>query len=149
MLLSLTNKSTIMGFYRRIEDFFQRPSANTIHFSDAEKALRWKQLQEDTGPFLYNEGGLTYKAEDGAGSIKWEDILRIVAFKLDRLTYDIICLRLYWDGGDLCISEDEPGWYQFINRLSSALPLVQGWEERVTLPPFETNETLVYQKQEG
>ena len=33
-----------MGFFRRIEDYFQRPPANTITFAEAEEALRLKRL---------------------------------------------------------------------------------------------------------
>jgi hypothetical protein len=42
-----------MSFFRRIEDFFQRLPANTITFDEAEKALRWKKLQEDLGAFTF------------------------------------------------------------------------------------------------
>jgi hypothetical protein len=136
-----------MGFYRRIEDFFQRPPANTVHFSDAEKALRQKQRQDDNGAFAYTDEGFTYQVEDRLETVLWRDLERIIAYKLDRITYDIICLRLYWPGSDLLISEDELGWYQFSNRLNTALPAIKkGWEEQVALPPFETTETLVYQK---
>lgn len=54
-----------MGFFRRIEDYLQRPSANTIHFSEAEEALRKKQMEEekdaskDTG-----EGSTDQKVDD-------------------------------------------------------------------------------------
>lgn len=135
-----------MGFYRRIEDLFQRPPANTVHFSDAEKALRWKQRPEDKGAFMYTDEGFIYQTEDRSETVKWLDIERIVAYKLDRFTYDLICVRLYWNGGELFMSEDKPGWFQFTSRLNSALPVTQGWEERVAMPPFDTNETLVYQK---
>jgi len=144
--LSLTDKLDDMGFFCWIEDYFQRPPNNTIKFDEVEKLLRWQQLQEDKGTFTYNEEGFTYQAEDRMETVKWPDIERVVAFKLDRLTHDLICLRLYWEGGNLLICEDEPGWYQFASRLSTALSASRKWEERVTLPPFQTNETIVYQR---
>lgn len=135
-----------MAFFRRIEDFFQRPPANSVNFSDAEKELRRKQLLEDFGPFTYTEDGFLFQTADRSESVKWTDIEQVVAFKLDRLTYDLICLRLFWLEGDLLITEDEPGWYPFTERLNAALPVAKNWEATVAQPPFETSETLVYLK---
>src|ERR1700761_4272851 len=90
-----------MGFFRRIEDFFQRPQANTITFDEAEKALRWKKLQEDLGAFTFSEEGFTYQTADELLSIKWIDVIRVISFKRDLFTYDLICLQLFWPGGDV------------------------------------------------
>ena len=135
-----------MGFFRRIEDYLSRTSANTVNFSDAEKQLRLKQLREDCGPFAYYEGGFSYQNADLTASVKWMDIERVIAYKLDRFTYDLICVDVYWAGSSLLITEDDPGRYQFIERLNSALSIAPDWEARVALPPFQTNETVVYQK---
>ncbi|HEX3934477.1 MAG TPA: hypothetical protein VHW43_07335 [Puia sp.] len=88
-------------------------------------------MQEDNGPFVYDEDGFTYQVDGRIETVKWAEISRIEAVKLDRPEYDVICLRLYWERGEFSISEDEPGWYQFVSRLQAVLPLEQGWEERV------------------
>jgi hypothetical protein len=135
-----------MGLFRRIEDFFQRPPANTITFDEAEKALRWKKLQEDLGAFTFSEEGFTYQTTDELFIIRWVDITRIVSFKRDLFTYDLICLQLSWLGGHLLFDEEMAGWYQFVHHLNSALPILEKWEEKVMFPAFATNETVIYQK---
>jgi hypothetical protein len=135
-----------MGFFRRIEDFFQRPPANTITFDEVEKALRWKKLQEDLGAFTFSEEGFTYQGTDELFIIRWVDVTRIISFQRDLLAYDLICLQLSWLGGDLLFHEEVAGWYQFVHHLNAALPVLEKWEEKVTFPSFATNETVVYQK---
>jgi hypothetical protein len=135
-----------MGFFRRIEDFFQRPPANTITFDEAEKALRWKKLQEDLGAFTFSEEGFTYQATDELFIIRWVDVTRIVSFKRDLFTYDLIYLQLSWLGGHLLFDEEVAGWYQFVHHLNAALPVLENWEGKVMFPAFATNETVVYQK---
>jgi hypothetical protein len=135
-----------MGFFRRIENFFQQLPANSITFDEAEKALRWKRLQEDLGAFTFSEDGFTYQTADELFIIKWVDITRIVSFKRDLFAHDLIYLQLSCPGGDLLFHEELAGWYQFIHHLEAALPILEKWEEKVTLPPLAGNETVVYQK---
>lgn len=140
--ITLGSKSPAMGFFRRIEDFFQRPPANTITFDEAEKALRLKKLQEELGAFTFSEEGFTYQTL----TIRWADITRILSYKRDLGTVDLVCLQLSWPGGDLLFDEEMPGWYQFVDHLNAALPVLEKWEEKVMFPAFATNETVVYQK---
>lgn len=135
-----------MGLIRRLEDFFQRPPANTITFDEAEKALRWKKLQEDLGAFTFSEEGFTYQTTDELFIIRWMDVTRIISFKRDLAGYDLICLQLSSPGRDLFFDEEMAGWYQFVHHLNAALPVLEKWEEKVMFPPFATNETVVYQK---
>src|ERR1700722_5886723 len=114
------SNSSNMGFFRRIEDFFQRPPANTITFDEAEKALRWKKLQEDLGAFTFSAEGFIYQTTDELFIIRWVDVTRIISFKRDLFTYDLICLQLFWPGGDLLLHEEIAGWYQFVYRLDAA-----------------------------
>ena len=85
-----------MGVFRKIEDLLKKTDDKTMSYSDAEKALRLKQLQEDLGKFNYESDGFTYEFETGLEKIRWSDILRIEAYKLDRLTTDEICLDIFW-----------------------------------------------------
>ncbi|HWB92216.1 MAG TPA: hypothetical protein VG605_10200 [Puia sp.] len=120
-----------MGFFRRIEDFFQKPPGNTIDFAEAERALRLKQLQEDNGPFSYTDEAFTYSVEGRNVTVRWADITRIVAYKLDKGAYDVDCIRILWDGGELVVCEEDAGWYQLISRLDNFLPGTVEWEENV------------------
>jgi hypothetical protein len=135
-----------MGFFRRIEDFFQRPPASTITFDEAEKALRWKKLQEDLGAFTFSAEGFTYQTADEFFIVRWVDVTRVISFKRDLFTYDLICLQLSWSGGSLLFHEEIAGWYQFVHHLNADLPVLEKWEEKVMFPAFATNETVVYQK---
>lgn len=94
-----------MGFFRRIEDYFQRPPANTISFSEAEELLRRRQLMEDNG--------------------FWAEIIRVVAFRSERGG----CLRIYWAEREMEVCADDPDWVWFVSRMKEMLQLAPGWED--------------------
>ena len=105
-----------MGFYRKITSLIKE-SSTTISFSEAERALRLKQLQEEQGEFQYEEDGFSYSFKEGVEKISWAAIERIVAYKADQLTTDEICLDVFWKDWKWTITEDTPGWYIFVVKL--------------------------------
>jgi hypothetical protein len=136
-----------MGLIRRLEDRFSRKQADAVPYSEAEKALILKRRQEDPGKFTYAEDGFTYAFTEGPEFIRWSEIWRIVTYKLDRLTFDDICLDIFWKDWKLTITEDTPGWDQFVAKLEGNFPgLPEGWYFDVMQPPFATNYTVLYER---
>ncbi len=113
----------------------------------AESAVRWKRLQEDIGPFVYEEDGFSYPFASGYGKIRWAEVDRIVGYKADLLTTDEIYLGIYCKEWYCQFSESTPGWYPFIDRLKLAFPAIpDGWDWDVAMPPFATNFTVLYER---
>jgi len=137
-----------MSFYRKITSLLQS-SKTTVSFAEAEQALRWQQRQEDPGKFEYGEDGFSYPYKDGPEKIKWTEIERIVAYKEDRITFDEMCLDLFWKGQKWTITEETPGWYQFLKRLVTAFPTIpDNWDGQIAQPPFATSFTVLYERQD-
>jgi hypothetical protein len=88
--------------------------------------------------------------QKNVGAVSWKDVERIVAFKKDLLTEDVVCLELVLrgrDGGCFLISEDAEGFWDVADCLSSVLSGVSDdWMSAVIRPPFATSATIVYQR---
>ncbi|MGV8040133.1 MAG: hypothetical protein AB2L07_08660 [Thermoanaerobaculaceae bacterium] len=79
-------------------------------------------------------------------SVRWTDIHRIVAYKVDCLAFDCICLQIDLPHTSYRLPEDMEGF----DALRESLPqhfdgLATDWWERVVLPPFETCLTTVWE----
>jgi hypothetical protein len=139
-----------MGVFRRIEDLLKKSDDKTVSYSDAEKLLRLKALQEDLGKFNYEADGFTYEFESGVEKVNWSDILHIDAYKINRGTYEELCLEIFWLYNKWTISEETPGWYQFLNKIKEAFPSIPAnWDGTIAQPPFATNHTVLYQRKDS
>jgi len=109
--------------------------------------VNWEIKYNDLGIFHYNNLGFDIELKDGFHSIKWTDIERIQAYKVDLLTTDEVCIEITYDNKILMISEETRGWYQFIDKLKSKLSLIyDNWEALVLEKPFEYNLTTIYER---
>jgi hypothetical protein len=125
-----------MGFYRKITSLIKE-SSTTISFSEAERALRLKQLQEEQGEFRYEEDGFCYSFKEGVEKISWTAIERIVVYKVGQLTTDKICLDIFWKDWKWTITQDTPGWYIFLAKLKEVFPTIPGdWESQIIQSQF-------------
>ncbi len=84
----------------------------------------------------------------GAVSVSWASIASIKAFKLDLLTYDMICFSVEVDGHDryIQLSEEWPGFKAVADELESRFAFPAGWWDSVAQPAFKTNEIVLYQR---
>lgn len=82
----------------------------------------------------------------GPREIRWDDIVEIVAYKLDHWSYDVICLGFRVDGADdfIEVVEDFPGYKEFINVVESRFTLAEDWWRKVAFPAFTTNWTTIW-----
>lgn len=111
------------------------------------KQQRWKEKIDDTGIFVYDREGFTMKTDDNISYIKWSEIKRIEAYKVDLLTTDEICLDISLTDKQITITEETRGWFQFIERMKRQLPLVdKDWELSIVRSPFEYDLTTIYER---
>ena len=135
-----------MSFYRKITSLIKE-SQTTISFTEAERLLRQKQLLEDQGGFRYEEDGFSYSFKDGVEKISWADIQKIIGYKVDLFTIDEIRLDIFWKDWKWTITEDTPGWYQFLAKLKEIFPAIpDNWDDQITHPPFATSSIVLYER---
>ena len=77
----------------------------------------------------------------------WNEIEKIVAYKVDLLTIDDIRLDIDFPEFVVTISEDDPGFELFLKKMKEALPgILENWYEKVVQPPFAANPTIIFNK---
>lgn len=83
----------------------------------------------------------------------WSEVLRVVSFKRDLFTVDLICLQLtFMELESVEVDEDMGGWQEFVEALPGSLPGARPfseWFKDVAFPAFATNETIVYDRNSG
>jgi hypothetical protein len=120
---------------------------NKFDISEDVKKQNWITKFNDLGIFSYNTLGFDIDLKDGFYSIKWADIERLEAYKADLITTGEICIDIIFDNKTIRITEDIKGWYQFIDKLKSALPLTNNdWEALVLRSPYEYDLTTIYER---
>jgi hypothetical protein len=103
----------------------------------------------DVGQFTYTDDGCIVQLNTEQEEIKWADIERLVAYKRDFYTSDEICLDIVFNNCQITISEETPGWYQFVERIKLVYPEIsQNWDTEIVHPPFATNLTVLYQRKD-
>ena len=75
------------------------------------------------------------------------EINRIEAYKVDQMTYDTICFDIWFNDKIVTISEDNSHFDTLDNLFSKELINYHGnWRKKVTMPPFQENRTVVFEK---
>jgi hypothetical protein len=86
-----------------------------------------------------------------AVTMRWDEVQKAVAFKLDLFTTDEIRILLAREDGSGCeLSEDMKGWTEFVESLPKHLPGCQRLDEwiwKVASPAFETNTTEIFTRE--
>ena len=137
-----------MGFYRKITSFLDRiASKNTVSFTEAQRSVNFQQQLLDLGGFVYEEDGFTYQFKDGVEKIKWTAIERLEAYKVDLMTTDEIRMNIVYGEYQFTITEETPGWYQFVERTKAVFPIIpKDWDAVITKPAFATNFMVLYER---
>jgi len=84
--------------------------------------------------------------------IAWKDIEKIRVFKQDLGIYDQVCALIQIGGihsGIVEITEEMPGWKEWILSLPEYLPQAQKFEEwfmQVAFPAFAQNHLIIYER---
>lgn len=101
----------------------------------------------EEGIFTYNSDGFDIMINGVSNAVKWNDIVKLTAYKVALFTFDEIHIEILLENERIIISEETKGWYQFIEKFTTALKGVNaGWEDEVTKEAFATNCALIYEK---
>ncbi|WP_445731715.1 hypothetical protein [Mariniflexile sp.] len=108
----------------------------------------FKHLYSTNGLFNYNEIGFELMLNGKLTKTKWNEINRILAYKVDLLAVDEICLFVDIDKErSFEISESTKGWFVFGEKIREIFPEIkETWEFDIAIPPFERNETELYNR---
>jgi hypothetical protein len=100
----------------------------------------------DFGEFTYSDSGFVFTDKGVTYSFLWLEIQTIFAYKRDLYTEDELNLDVILvNNFRLHLTENIPGWYQFIDRIKLVFPTIdKDFDVKLMFPPFATNLTLVY-----
>ena len=75
----------------------------------------------------------------------FSEIQQIKAYKIDKLTYDEICMDIVLEKEIITINEDFNGWHTFISYISEVDKNIDRiWKKKVLSEPFKRNEVVLY-----
>jgi hypothetical protein len=107
----------------------------------------FEDMYQDLGIFQYDNDGFSIDFDDISLKLKWSDITQLNAYKKDLLTIDRIELEIIYGDKSSTISEDLPGWYQFVEKTKEIYPTIsKDWDSKIIHPPFATNFMIIYNK---
>lgn len=102
-------------------------STNKILFlgelSKEEAEKEYKIKQKNLGSFEYNQLGFVLKNKNEYLDIKWSEIRQISLINEDNWDVDKLTLLIETEHSFFTISEDEEGWYYFVERLRDSLKI--------------------------
>lgn len=101
---------------------------------------------------LTNEGFALWEDELLVAEVGWDDIDSIVAYKVDLLTVDTVCLEfvLRSSGERVTLPEETEHFWELVKKIKRIFPESrQDWEDSVVRPPFAHNRTLVFDRVQG
>jgi hypothetical protein len=107
--------------------------------------MRFLDTYEQLGIFSYEEDGFTIQMEHGARKYFYNDIEAIIAYKVDLVTYDEMRLEVIFHECALRISEDAPGWFQFVSKMKDIFPSIpKEWDLEMPFPAYDMNLMVLY-----
>ncbi len=102
----------------------------------------WSQIEID-------ELGIKLRSQAGQNfTIPWPRIKRILAFKRDLFSRDMICLLIEQENKLVYeVNESTPGWAELVNQIPVRLPSAKShaeWFLGVAFPAFDVSATAVF-----
>ena len=104
-------------------------------------ASTWVVLTRDG--FGLNQG------DSRLGSVRWEEVDKVLAFKRDLLTSDEVCLAFEIGDSDTVfeVNEGVGSFWDLVARVKEVFPdSEQDWEETVVNPAFAENSAVLYER---
>lgn len=133
-----------MGFLKKIVVLFTKKAQLQ---PSLQSNPEFDKLYNDQGLFAYEFDGFTFSFKEVPRKIKWTDIERLAAYKVDLLTVDEIRMDIICNNLQFTITEETPGWYQFVLKTKAVFPVIpQDWDITIIHPAFERNYTVLYEK---
>jgi hypothetical protein len=113
--------------------------------TNSNSGKTFDELYNELGAFDYDESGFTINYENFTKRIAWDDITQLNVYKVDQFTVDRIDMEIVYGGKALTISEELPGWYQFVLKTKEIFPTIpKNWDTEIIPPAFSTNYATIY-----
>jgi allophanate hydrolase subunit 2 len=74
------------------------------------------------------------------------DVNRVIFFKRDELTSDLICCEFSANGCHWTYHEETDEWKALVNELNALPGFMSNWFEQVSQPTFATSEFVAYER---
>jgi hypothetical protein len=90
---------------------------------------------------------ISSEAANVVASVRWQNVLRVHACKIDLATTDCICLTFEFNNGTapVQVSEEWAGFADLFAPLAAAFPTIPPeWYAEVMTPAFKTNHRVLY-----
>jgi hypothetical protein len=103
-----------------------------------------------TGTIRLDAEGASFYQGESERQLTWQEVQRVLAFKRDELTTDLVCLSFISGGSaSVEVNEEMEGWDDLLGALPVALPGAMSSDEiysSVMAPAFVTKETVVFER---
>lgn len=134
---------------KSIEKFYYKITRKTGDNRNIDMNKNFMEIYNDNGIFTFNDNSFSIQIGNSIKEISWSEINFMLAYKVDLYTTDIICLEIYYSNHlNFKINEETPGWFLFLENSKKMLPkIMANWEMNIAIPAFETNLTLIYDKE--
>jgi len=119
------------------------------HVTNSNSGKSFDETYEDIGAFTYYADGFSMNYEELAINIKWEDITQLNVYKADLMAIDEIRMEIVLGEYMYTISEELPGWYQFVLKTKEVFPSIpKDWDLKTIHPAFAANYSTIYNKED-
>lgn len=71
------------------------------------------------------ESGFLITCDEDISEFNWNEIDKLIGFKIDRFTIDGICLKIESEDKIAFITEESEGWRNFMNELLKIFPEIE------------------------
>ncbi len=117
--------------------------------SNSDNSDKDKVLSKNSKNIRIISNGFELYNADSLETYNFDDIESIFAFKVDLYVIDSICLEfIFKDETHIRCNEDQKGWDELMEKIGSSFKLLdESWYFTVMQPPFETNLTLIFDRQ--
>lgn len=133
-----------MSIFKNIAKLFSTKSKPDLELN-YKSGKSFDELYNELGAFQYSDEGFTFTRGDFSKTLKWSDITALNVYKKDLLTIDEIRMEIVYDTHFFEISEEIPGWYQFVVKTKEIFPSIpETWDIEIIQPPFESNYRTIY-----
>lgn len=138
----------VIKFFRPDFKWVKDTDPNSKEFKE-QTEKEFKEIYNDNGIFTFHDSGFSINTTKGVHSIEWSEIKSMLGYKEDNYATDRICLDVFCDNDkSFKITEETLGWFRFLDHSKKVLPTIdKSWEIEISTPAFETNLTVVYDRQ--
>ena len=102
-------------------------------------------MSVDFEDFIYDANSFSFVFRGKRKSFKQTDVEKIIGYKIDLYSEDVICLELFFKDFKLLFNEENKGWDEFLNKMHQNFPQInQNWRFDIVKLAFARNETIIF-----